>query len=332
MACPLPPTLRVLEKGITQSSIPLLSETEAEWQKKSQEYNKRLQDEMENRSKQKGSFLEREGSPFDTVGANESPDGRMNTPTPTDVPTEEQRVVSYFLFRYLDYSVTPGKTYRYRVKLWLANPNYGLNESDVANFDLTKEKYLTTDVSNASNKVTIPPDSRVLARTVSSPSRSAPWSEPTANVLAVYFDMTDGSEWVWGESEQVSRGSTLNIKSAVTKDPATLGKPKTPNLRTPTAGTTVRPTPTSTNPNDPKAQPQRRDVITNTCIMDIYGGIELGKVVNDAPSIRTPGKILVINSVGEIAIHNLIEDNEEIDLMSSPQTDINRNNPNYPMR
>jgi hypothetical protein len=66
--------------------------------------------------------------------------------------------------------------------------------------------------------------------------------------------------------------------------------------------------------------------------MDIYGGVELGKVTPDAPSIRTPGKILVINSVGEIAIHDLVEDNEEIDLMSLPQTDTNRNNPNYPMR
>ncbi|MDR1480032.1 MAG: hypothetical protein LBJ00_13940 [Planctomycetaceae bacterium] len=324
MACPLPPTIRPLEKGITQSSIPLLSETEAEWQKKSQEYNKKLQEEMENRSKDAGSFLD--ASPFDAVSTTNMPVGRIDTPNTTNIPIEGQRIVSHFLFRYLDYSVMPGKTYRYRVKLWLANPNYGLNESDVVDFSLASDKYLTSEVSKTSNKVTIPPDSRILSRSVLPPSRSAPWSEPSANILAIYFDMADGSEWVWGAGERVYRGSTLNIKNAVTQDPSALDKAEVTNPRTP-----PRSMPTPAGTTDPKLQPQRRDVITNACIMDIYGGVVLGNVLgSDPPPTRTPGKILVLNGLGEITIHDLIEDNEEINLLTAPQTDNLRNNPNYP--
>ncbi|MDR2642664.1 MAG: hypothetical protein LBC74_07710 [Planctomycetaceae bacterium] len=319
MACPLPPTLKPFGSEITQSSIPLISETAAEWQKKSLEYNKRLQEEMEHKSTSgKGSFIDQD--PWG--GAVNKPDKNPQPRSVTEnIPQEEQRVITHFLFRYLDYSVQPGKTYRYRVKLLLANPNYGLSEGDVVSIDLTKNKYLTTDVSNASNRVTIPPDSRVLARSVSQPPRSAPWSEPSANVLAVYFDLTDGSEWVWGTNERVYRGSMLNIKSAPTQDPTTIDKQETPGR--PTGGAAKTPT-----TPDPKLQAQRKDVITNICIMDIYGGIELGKVVNDAPTVRTPSKILVLNNMGEISIRDVAEDNQEIESMKSTKKDsINPKNP-----
>ncbi|MDR1483816.1 MAG: hypothetical protein LBT09_03235 [Planctomycetaceae bacterium] len=318
MACPLPPALKHFGSEVTQDSIPLLSETAAEWQKKSQDYNKRLQEEMEHKSATKGNF--RNNSPYG--GAVKTPDTRTTQTRDESLPPEEQRTISHFLFRYLDYTVQPGKTYRYRVKLSLANPNHGLTESDVVNIALTTDAYLDTDVSNASNRVTVPPDSRVLARVVSPQSRTTPWVEPSANVLAVYFDLTDGSEWVWGASERVYRGSVLNIKGAPTQDPVMLDKPET------TAKVGGRPTPPNTN--DPKLQTQRKDVITNICIMDMYGGVELGKVVNEAPTVKTPAKMLVVNNMGEILLHDVGEDNKEIEAMKTTKTDTN--NPISPRR
>ncbi|MDR2346275.1 MAG: hypothetical protein LBE18_09440 [Planctomycetaceae bacterium] len=316
MACPLPPTLKPFGKEVTQNSIPLVSETSAERQRKSQEYDKRLQQELEQTSTD-SDF--RNKSPFGGTSTTR-PDNIPRTTT-ENIPIEEQRIIENFLFRYIDYSVQPGKTYRYRVKLTLANPNFGMSEGDVVNIDLTKDPYLDTDFSNASNKVTIPPDSRILARTIYPPSQKTPWLEPAANVLAVYFDLNDGSEWVWGSSERVYRGSTLNIKDAVTYHPTTIDKQETRAKPAP-----PRPTAAPAAPTDTKLQPQRKDVITNMCIMDIIGGIELGKVVQDAPTIKTPGKIMAVNNMGEIYIHNLVEDNKEIESMKTTGTENNQRN------
>ncbi|MDR0392578.1 MAG: hypothetical protein LBH59_11760 [Planctomycetaceae bacterium] len=316
MACPLPPTLKPFGSEVTQSSIPLISETAAEYLKKSQEYNKKLQEEIErNPAGSAGDY--RSISPFDNT--NRQQDNPTSRQPNENILSEEQRTISHFLFRYLDYSVQPGKTYRYRVKLSLANPNYGLPESDVMDISLTEAIYLDTDVSNASNKVTIPPDSRVLARSVSPSSRNSPWTEPYATILAVYFELSDGSEWVWGTTgERVYRGSTVNIKNAPTYSPLAIDRPETKPR--PAGG--ARPT----NPNDP--QSQSRDVITNVCVLDMNGGVALGKVVNEAPTIKTPEKILVVNNMGEIAIHEVNKDNKEIDAMKAVKT--NPNNPNNP--
>ncbi|MDR2170381.1 MAG: hypothetical protein LBP59_09585 [Planctomycetaceae bacterium] len=312
MACPLPPALKPFGNEATHTAIPLYSETTAEWQKKSQEYNKRLQEELEHKPTGEGSFLEQ--SPWGgNANRNPNVNPNQNNPrsanTPDNLPPEEQRTISNFLFRYLDYTVEPGKSYRYRVKLILANPNYGMSEGDVANIELTKNPYLETDVSNASNRVTIPPDSRILARTVLPPPK--PWEEPSANVLGVYFDLTDGSEWVWGANERVYRGSTLNIKDTITQNPITLDKveSKRPTGARPPANATL----------DPKLQ-QRKDVITNVCIMDIHGGVLLAKDPN-APTLRTPGKILVLNTAGEISVKKINDDNNEIEAMKAIKTD-----------
>ena len=36
----------------------------------------------------------------------------------------DTRLSKYLLFRYFDFTVTPGNSYRYRVRLVLRNPNY----------------------------------------------------------------------------------------------------------------------------------------------------------------------------------------------------------------
>lgn len=58
------------------------------------------------------------------------------------------------LFRYLDFSVEPGKTYRYRVRLVLANPNYGRHVAEAGG----------------------------LQHVVEGPTRKTEWSDPTGQV------------------------------------------------------------------------------------------------------------------------------------------------------
>ncbi|MDR1925971.1 MAG: hypothetical protein LBQ66_16505 [Planctomycetaceae bacterium] len=309
MACPLPPVTKPFGNDITQKGIPLVAETDAEWQRKAAEQNRRLQDEMGRQGKAAPDFRNTNPHSRNAGRADASP--RAGVTNPSDVgaasPQESIPITSY-LFRYLDYSVEPGKTYRYRVKLVLANPNVGLSEGDVVDFNLTKEFYLDSEMSSASNEVTIPSDSRVLVRSVTQPRASTPWQEPTANVLAVYFDLADGSEWVWGASERVTRGTTLNIPNAVTQIPSELDKPQP---RT----TTRTPTP------EAAAKQRKVDVITNACVMDIVGGVELGKIERDSPTMRTPGKLLMLDNNGKISVRDVNVDNEEIETMRSSGTD-----------
>jgi len=58
------------------------------------------------------------------------------------------------LFRYIDFDVEPGKTYRYRAKLWLRNPNYGRRIAEAGG----------------------------LPHVVDGVDRPTPWSEPTNDV------------------------------------------------------------------------------------------------------------------------------------------------------
>lgn len=63
------------------------------------------------------------------------------------------------LFRYLDFSVEPGKTYRYRVRFVLNNPNFGRNITEAGGFEhVVQGLTRTTDWSNVSKPVTIEPE------------------------------------------------------------------------------------------------------------------------------------------------------------------------------
>lgn len=61
----------------------------------------------------------------------------------------------YRLFRFIDESVEPGKAYRYRVKMELPNPNYGLDPRLLADPKAAVNELLAT-VSEASAPVTLP--------------------------------------------------------------------------------------------------------------------------------------------------------------------------------
>jgi hypothetical protein len=93
--------------------------------------------------------------------------------------------VAQRLFRFVDLTAEPGKTYRYRIQLVVNNPNYGLkqdcldpNAIQAKSFD---NKFLMSKWSEPTAPVTIPQDVRMLADSV------ARGAEPKAkvNMLAV---------------------------------------------------------------------------------------------------------------------------------------------------
>ena len=102
------------------------------------------------------------------------------------------------LFRYVDYTVEPGKQYVYRVKVQLHNPNYQYDPPfNVENPDDRKVKYLESAWSNVTPPVTIPLDQHFYlpgyAKKFTTDIKEKRWS-PYLTLMPVTFNETDGNE------------------------------------------------------------------------------------------------------------------------------------------
>ena len=104
---------------------------------------------------------------------------------------------AYALFRFIDFNVEPRKTYRYRVKLVLANPNYNLNLSHLEKPQFAEGETRETEWSAATPPVTIPVLERYFGSGVKSvsgdgePAASAgvqQWYPPLASDAYFEFD------------------------------------------------------------------------------------------------------------------------------------------------
>lgn len=102
------------------------------------------------------------------------------------------------LFRYVDYTVEPGKQYVYRVKVQLHNPNYQYDPPfNVENPDDRKVKYLESAWSNVTPPVTIPLDQHFYlpgyAKKFTTDIKEKRWS-PYLTLMPVTFNEMDGNE------------------------------------------------------------------------------------------------------------------------------------------
>ncbi|MEX0718807.1 MAG: hypothetical protein WD066_19600 [Planctomycetaceae bacterium] len=70
------------------------------------------------------------------------------------------------LFRHFDFSVEPGKSYRYRVRVRVRNPNFGKPPEQVASPDVALGEFRFTPWSEATPPVTVPPDTEYFVREV----------------------------------------------------------------------------------------------------------------------------------------------------------------------
>jgi hypothetical protein len=83
--------------------------------------------------------------------------------------TELAPKVDFWLLRFIDFSVEPGKRYKYRVKLVLADPNFGMPEN-VLDSTVTDRQRKEAAEAKAAGKTK--PNYRMVAE----------WSEPTPSV------------------------------------------------------------------------------------------------------------------------------------------------------
>lgn len=76
------------------------------------------------------------------------------------------RVADNRLFRFVDTTVKPGESYRYRVKFALRNPNVRLPPRHLADPAVAKAEFLISDYSNETPAVRVPSPTTLLARTI----------------------------------------------------------------------------------------------------------------------------------------------------------------------
>jgi hypothetical protein len=100
--------------------------------------------------------------------------------------------IEYALFRFIDLDVQPGKTYAYRTRLVLANPNYGVEARHLVNPASSKEKQRISDPSAVTQVVSIPHDTHFLGLAVSPVTPSKP--DPSGRMTVVHWVDTNGVE------------------------------------------------------------------------------------------------------------------------------------------
>ena len=82
------------------------------------------------------------------------------------LPADEETPVQYKLFRFTDFDVQPGHSYRYRVQLVLKNPNFGVSADALANPNVKPEPYRDTPWSEFSGTASVPASPRLLAASI----------------------------------------------------------------------------------------------------------------------------------------------------------------------
>jgi hypothetical protein len=84
-----------------------------------------------------------------------TPAGMAGTGTGTGSSGQDVTVPEYCLVRFFDPTVQPGKTYKYRVRIRMANPNYG-KEKEVVGPSMSKDKDLLSDPFELPEPVAMP--------------------------------------------------------------------------------------------------------------------------------------------------------------------------------
>ncbi len=90
------------------------------------------------------------------------------------------------LFRYIDFDIEPGKSYQYRVRLVLRNPNYGVPVDQVNTPSVVEGQIRETPVSDSSNVATVAEDYAYFLSMVRPPRGSA--SEIAEMLIYEWFD------------------------------------------------------------------------------------------------------------------------------------------------
>jgi hypothetical protein len=119
------------------------------------------------------------------------------------VAQETAQEPEFLLLRYFDYDVEPGKQYRYRVRLLLANPNYDVPLHCLEDENAAASRYVETAWSEPTAVVQVSPDTQVLA------GAARTWGARATVMMTKFLKSTGGLAC---EEFQVRCGQLLDFK------------------------------------------------------------------------------------------------------------------------
>jgi len=188
-------------------------------------------------------------------------------------PKREQK-----LFRFVDYTVEPGKQYRYRVKLVLQNPNQDVADRFLKVPEQSHTSTLETEWSEPTPVVTVPRGFSIFAGPAVRPT-STPSHDPEAEVCVVSFDPQRGAEPV--ARKAVQRGTLLNFPAR--------------NLQV------LSPERSSVS------KWEKVDFQSNALIVDVEGGRKLS---SGRKALIEPVEVLMLDADGQLSVHDELDDSK----------------------
>jgi hypothetical protein len=208
--------------------------------------------------------------------------------------------VDYYLLRFLDFSVEPGKKYKYRVKLVLQDPNYGLQQGVLSPAVLDRQAKelqaaraknpkaerpywrIVDKWSDPSPAVGIPMAGNVRLADVKVPAADKANDEPTVKMLVEAFDVDEAGTPIQAAAEKdFRRGSVANMvqDTEYLVDPVTIDTQKDFKF------------------------------FTGMTLLDVDGGTKIA----GARDMNYPARILVMGPAGELYIRNELEDKSYVE-------------------
>jgi hypothetical protein len=125
--------------------------------------------------------------------------------------------VDNWLLRFLDFSVEPGRKYRYRVRLVIQDPNRSaaratLDSSVINRFKADKSPYRVTEPSKPSRTVSIPLAGTVRVASADTANERSVTSEPDVKLLVESFDADEKGKSIQAAIEaEFKRGNVANL-------------------------------------------------------------------------------------------------------------------------
>jgi len=226
--------------------------------------------------------------PIIVFDADDSQVGRL---IPFGQPQETQNERDLLLFS--DFDVEPAKTYAYRIRLHLRNPNFNLQEASVEEGVDTQSEFVRSDWSSFA-RVHVPDRTLVQLRSVSPtddaffPRQANPLRPVSGTLVLDYFDIEQELSLPLVEKTNVHRGMLGNMSRDDASRSINRGRP----------GEIIA---GETFVNYPEA-----GLRSNVCVMDFSGGRELQKrrtrEAQASPDLFVPGRALLLMPDGTMQV------------------------------
>jgi hypothetical protein len=200
------------------------------------------------------------------------------------------RGVDFKLLRFFDFTVDPGKKYKYRVKLVLADPNYGLPDStldpavqDRLRASKKRDFRIAEEWSEPTPTVGIPLMGVVQLAEAKQPSGKNFNDEPSVKLMVETFAVdTDGTAVHVAKEKDYRRGYVVNLKEKMEY----------------------------TGDGDRWIDTfDQYEINTGVTLLDVTGGARLTK------DMTVPGRVLLMDASGELSIRKELDDSASIEYL-----------------